>query len=195
MAPVEFHDIRTQRLVLRPWRPEDKEPFAAMNADPAVMEFFAATLSRSESDALADTFAAEMAEHGFCPWAVERRDGAAFGGFIGLHKVPAYLSFAPAVEIGWRLARPWWGRGLATEGAAAALRFGFEALDLDEIVSFTAVVNQRSQRVMQRLGMIRAPSEDFDHPHVPEGHLVRPHVLYRLTATDWRARSPHGVDQ
>jgi RimJ/RimL family protein N-acetyltransferase len=195
VATVEFEAIRTDRLVLRPWRPEDKGPFAAMNADPTVMEFFAATLSRSESDALADTFAAEMAKYGFCPWAVEVGDGATFAGFIGLHNVPAYLSFAPAVEIGWRLARPWWGRGLATEGAGAALRFGFEALELDEIVSFTAVVNERSQRVMQRLGMTRASREDFDHPHVPEGHLVRPHVLYRLTATDWRARWRHGVGQ
>jgi RimJ/RimL family protein N-acetyltransferase len=163
-----------------------------MNADPTVMEFFAATLSRSQSDSLVDSFAAEMAEHGFCPWAAEVRDDGTLAGFIGLHTVPASLSFAPAVEIGWRLARPWWGRGLATEGASAALRFGFEVLELDEIVSFTAVVNQRSQRVMQRLGMSRAPGEDFDHPHVPEGHPVRPHVLYRLTATDWRARSRHG---
>src|SRR5579872_2594501 len=136
--------LRTARLVLRPWREEDKEPFAAMNRDPAVMEFFPSDLDRAESDALADRFAAEGVQRGFCPWAVEGADDGTFIGFIGLHEVPDYLSIAPAVEVGWRLARAYWGRGLATEGATEALRYGFGSLDLHEIVSFTSVLNLRS---------------------------------------------------
>ncbi|HEY7947053.1 MAG TPA: GNAT family N-acetyltransferase [Acidimicrobiales bacterium] len=185
MSPSE---VETEQLLLRRWREEDKVPFAAMNSDPAVMEFFPAPLARAESDALVDRFDAELAERGFCPWAVELRESGTFIGFIGLHAVPEYLSFAPAVEVGWRLARPFWGRGFATEGAGGAVRFGFDVLELDEIVSFTSVVNLRSRRVMERLGMARSPDEDFEHPHVPEAHPLRPHVLYRLSGDQWRAR-------
>jgi len=185
---VAASELETEQLLLRRWREEDKAPFAAMNADPAVMEYFPATLSHAESDALADRFQAELDLRGFCPWAVELRESGSFIGFIGLHGVPESLSFAPAVEVGWRLARPFWGRGFATEGANRALFYGFEELGLEEIVSFTSVVNLRSRRVMERLGMTRRPDDDFDHPQVAEGDLLRPHVLYRLRRDDWRAR-------
>ena len=179
--------LLTQRLVLRAWRAQDRVPFGAMNADPAVMEFFPSTLTRPESDALAERFVVEQGERGFCPWVVEERDSGAFVGFVGLHAVPTSLAFSPAVEVGWRLTRPFWGRGYASEAAAASLRFGFDEVGLDEIVSMTAVPNARSRRVMERLGMDRDPKEDFEHPSVPEGPL-RVHVLYRLSVDSWRAR-------
>jgi len=188
VSGVSTFALETEQLLLRRWREEDKVPFAAMNADPAVMEFFPALLTRAESDALVDRFDAEMVERGFCPWAVELRESGTFIGFIGPHGAPESVSFAPAVEVGWRLARPFWGRGFATEGAGEAVRYGFDVVDLEEIVSFTSVVNLRSRRVMERLGMSRSPDEDFEHPHVPEGDPLRPHVLYRLTRDDWRAR-------
>jgi ribosomal-protein-alanine N-acetyltransferase len=156
-----------------------------MNADPAVMEFLSATLRPDQSDALALRFEDELERRGFCPWAVEDRESGDFIGFIGLHEVPEYLPFAPAVEVGWRLARRYWGRGFATEGARAAITFAFGDLCLGEIVSMTARLNVRSQRVMERLSMRRDPGEDFEHPHVDEGSDLRRHVLYRLTAVDW----------
>jgi RimJ/RimL family protein N-acetyltransferase len=183
--------LPTQRLVLRAWRAQDRVPFGAMNADPAVMEFFPSTLTRPESDALAERFVVEQGERGFCPWVVEERDSGAFVGFVGLHAVPTSLAFSPAVEVGWRLTRPFWGRGYASEAAAASLRFGFDEAGLDEIVSMTAVPNARSRRVMERLGMDRDPKEDFEHPSVPEGPL-RVHVLYRLSVDSWRARPDAG---
>jgi 3-dehydroquinate dehydratase/shikimate dehydrogenase len=181
---MEWRGLQTERLILRPWREEDKEPFAAMNADPAVMEFFPSMLTPDESDELAARFEREQAESGFCPWAVELRSSSTFIGFIGLHAV-SEMTFSPAVEVGWRLAQPFWGQGLATEGAMAAVRFGFDVLDLDEIVSFTAVVNQRSRRVMEKLGMSHRSEEDFEHPRVAPGPL-RDHVLYRLARGDRR---------
>jgi RimJ/RimL family protein N-acetyltransferase len=182
MAPFR---LPTQRLVLRAWRAGDREPFAALNADPAVMEFFPSTLARPESDALVERFETEQAERGFCPWAVEEGATGAFVGFVGLHAVNTSLPFAPAVEVGWRLAQPFWGRGYASEAAAATVRFGFDEAGLDEIVSMTTVPNARSRRVMERLGMARDPSEDFEHPNIPAGPL-RLHVLYRLSVDDWR---------
>ena len=180
--------LHTEQLTLRPWREGDKVPFAAMNADQVVMEFFPSVLTRADSDGLVDRFEQERVARGFCPWAVELRESGTFIGFIGLHGAPDSVPFAPAIEVGWRLARPFWGRGFATEGAQGALRFGFYALGLDEIVSFTSVVNLRSRRVMERLGMARRPEDDFEHPFVTEGHVLRPHVLYRLSAADWRLR-------
>jgi RimJ/RimL family protein N-acetyltransferase len=169
-------DLVTPRLRLRGWRVEDREPFAAMNADPLVMEHFPSVLSRTESDELVDRIEANFERRGFGLWAAEHE--GAFIGFIGL-AVPRFeTEFTPCVEVGWRLARPWWGRGLATEGARAALSFGFGHGDLDEIVSFTVPGNVRSRRVMEKLGMIYA--QDFEHPMIPEGHHLRRHVLYRL---------------
>ena len=173
-------ELRTERLLLRSWRPADLEPFAAMNADPQVMEFLPKCLTRPESDALATRINDGFIEHGFGLWAVELPGEAEFAGFIGL-SVPRFEAhFTPCVEVGWRLAYEFWGRGYATEGAQAALAYGFETLGLEEIVSLTTVTNERSRRVMEKLGMKRDPADDFEHPILPEGHPLRPHVLYRI---------------
>jgi ribosomal-protein-alanine N-acetyltransferase len=172
--------LETARLAIRSWEAADRSPFAAMNADPAVMEFFFKPLTPSESDALVEVFEAELSERGFCPWAVEELSSGDFIGFVGLHAVPPNIPCAPATEVGWRLARPFWGRGYATEAASAAVEFGFGSLGMDSVVSFTSVLNVRSRRVMQRLGMTHDEAEDFDHPRIPEDHPLRPHVLYRL---------------
>jgi RimJ/RimL family protein N-acetyltransferase len=167
-------EIRTERLLLRRWRDEDREPFAAMNADLVVMEHFVEPLSRARSDALVDHIEAHFDRYGYGLWAVEGPDG--FIGFTGLNWAPWDADFMPALEVGWRLAVPAWGHGYATEAARAALTRGFE--HVDSIVSFATVSNLRSMRVMERLGMHR--EREFEHPNVPEGHPIRPHVLYRL---------------
>jgi RimJ/RimL family protein N-acetyltransferase len=171
--------ITTERVVLRGWKDSDRLPFAKMNADATVMEFFPRILSGSESDALIDSFEEERRRHGFCPWAAETRDRSEFAGFVGLHRLPDYLPCAPGVEIGWRLAPNFWGLGLATEAARAATAFGFFSIGLTEIVSFTSAINGRSRRVMERIGMTHDDRDDFEHPRVPPGPLKR-HVLYRL---------------
>jgi len=177
--------IRTPRLLLRPWRDEDREPFTAMNADPAVMEFFPACLTREESDKGMAWFQSDYQTHGFGMLAAELLGEAPFIGFIGIQKVPFDAPFTPAIEIGWRLARPFWNHGLATEGASAVLSYGFRKLDLNEIVSFAVPANVQSRRVMQKIGMRHDHASDFDHPKLPEGHPLRRHVLYRLSKTDW----------
>jgi ribosomal-protein-alanine N-acetyltransferase len=172
-------DILTERLRLRLWVAADREPFAALNADPLVMEHFLAPLSRADSDGLADRIEAKFQAQGFGFWAVEVQGVASFAGFIGI-SVPSFEThFTPCVEIGWRLAREHWGQGYATEGAAAALRHGFDTLRLAEIVAFTAPGNSRSRRVMEKLGMQLDPVGDFDHPLIPAGHPLSRHVLYR----------------
>lgn len=163
---------------------EDREAFRSLNANPAVMEYFPNTLTTAESDDLADRIARHFAEHGFGLWAVELPGSAPFIGYVGL-SIPSFQArFTPCVEIGWRLARAYWGNGFATEGAREALRFGFSRLGLREIVSFTPPANTRSRRVMERLGMRRSPSDDFDHPQLPEGHPLRRHFLYRLARAE-----------
>jgi RimJ/RimL family protein N-acetyltransferase len=179
--------LRTDRLLLRTWRPEDREPFARMNADPEVMEYFVSPLTREQSDAFVDRIEAGFAEHGFGPWAVEHQETGAFIGFAGLLHQTFEAAFTPAFEIGYRLARPAWGRGYATEAAREAVRYGFERAGLAEIVSMTATGNLRSRAVMRKLGMNHDPADDFDHPRVPGGHPLQRHVLYRLTADQWRA--------
>jgi RimJ/RimL family protein N-acetyltransferase len=174
--------LTTERLKLRPWRDEDLEPWAAMNADPRVREFFVNTLTFDESARQMRNFSDDIERQGFGLWAVEVTDGAPFIGFIGLTGASFFADFMPDIEIGWRLACPHWGHGYATEGARAALTYGFESLGLKEIVATTAVGNQRSRRVMERLGMTRNPADDFEHPNVPEGHPLRRHVLYRIRA-------------
>ncbi|MFC9328449.1 GNAT family N-acetyltransferase [Kitasatospora sp. NPDC057015] len=176
-APVE---LRTPRLVLRPWRPCDREPFARLNADPEVMEYLPGPLDRAASDAMADRISAALESEGWGLWAVESLATGAFLGFTGLARTTFDAPFTPAVEVGWRLARPAWGNGYATEGAAAAVRFGFDVLGLPEVVSFTCTANRHSRAVMERLGMTHDPREDFDHPRLPAGHALRPHVLHRL---------------
>ncbi len=169
--------IRTERLLLRQWREEDREPWAALNADPEVMEFFPATLDRAEADAAVDRYSSAISERGWGLWAVEL-DGR-FVGFTGL-SVPRFdAHFTPATEIGWRFAREAWGHGYATEAARAVLDYAFGELKLDEVVSMTAVGNLRSRAVMERLGLTRDPEDDFDHPMIEAGHPLRRHVLYR----------------
>jgi len=164
---------------MRRWRDADREPFAALNADPEVMEHFPNRLTREESDALVDRIEAAFDEQGYGLWAVVAESG--FIGFVGLQPVRFTAHFTPAVEIGWRLTRSAWGHGYASEAAVAARDFAFRKAGLDEIVSFTTYRNERSQAVMRRIGMRRDPADDFDHPRLPVDHPMRPHVLYRLT--------------
>lgn len=183
----EYPTLTTARLLLRPWRASDREPFAALNADARVMEYFPSVLDRAASDATVDRIEAHFAKHGFGLWAVEVPGIAPFIGFVGLIVTNFTAPFTPCVEIGWRLACDAWGHGYASEAARAVLEFGFTQLALDEIVSLTAVANQRSRRVMERIGMTRTANDDFDHPLVAEGHPLRRHVLYRLSRKDWQA--------
>jgi len=172
--------IHTPRLLLRPWRHDDLPAFAAINADPRVVEFLPKALGRAESDALAARIRDNFARRGFGLWAVEVPAVAEFIGFVGL-SVPSFEAhFTPCVEIGWRLAHEHWGSGYASEAARAALDVGFGRLALDEIVSFTVSANLRSRAVMERIGMTRTPADDFDHPALAEGHPWRRHVLYRV---------------
>jgi len=174
-------ELCTPRLLLRRWRPQDREPFAALNADPAVMEHFPAVLTRQDSDALVDRIEAGFDEHGFGLWAVEAV--GVFVGFTGL-AVPSFEApFLPSVEVGWRLARAAWGQGWATEAASAALQAAFGPLALPEVVSFTATSNVPSEAVMRRVGMTRVGT--FEHPRLPAGHRLRPHVLYRAERASW----------
>jgi RimJ/RimL family protein N-acetyltransferase len=171
--------LETPRLWLRQWREEDFEPFAALNSDPETMRYFPARLRRAESDAFAERAGLLIALRGWGLWAVELKAGGEFIGFVGLNEVDFQADFTPAVEVGWRLARQYWGNGYATEAARAAVDFGFRELGLEEIVAMTTPANQRSRRVMERLGMVRDPAADFDHPRFPAWPLRR-HVLYRL---------------
>lgn len=170
--------LRTERLVLRRWRESDLEPFAAMNADPAVMEYFSSTLPRQESDAFVERIEAQFEAHGFGLWAVEAQEG--FVGFVGLWPAGYTIEGAESVEIGWRLAAHAWGNGYATEAAAAARDDGFDRLGLDGLVSFTSAINLASRAVMERIGMHHDQAADFAHPNVASNHPLSPCVLYRL---------------
>lgn len=183
-TPIE---VETARLRLRTWRDSDRAPYAALNADPRVMAHFPALIPREASDASVDAFIAGFAERGWSNWAVERRDTGEFIGFTGLTIPKRHFAFSPCVEVGWRLAHAHWGFGFASEAALASLTVGFERIGLDEIVSMTALSNTRSQAVMRRIGLVDA-GFIFEHPGVPEGHALRPHCLYRLTALQWRSR-------
>jgi RimJ/RimL family protein N-acetyltransferase len=171
--------LASVRVLLRPWRDDDRAPFAALNADPEVMSFFPHVLTSEESDRAVDRIEAHFRCHGFGLWALEICSVASFAGFAGL-SVPSFdAHFTPCVEVGWRLARPYWGHGYATEAARLILAYGFETLKLAQIVSFTASANVRSRHVMERIGMSHDPRDDFDHPLLPEAHPLRRHVLYR----------------
>jgi RimJ/RimL family protein N-acetyltransferase len=173
-------ELRTDRLCLRRWLLDDRVPFARLNSDPRVVEFLRGILSGEESDALADRIEAHFQRHGFGLWAVEIPGITQFAGFIGL-SIPRFEArFTPCIEIGWRLGAEHWNRGYATEGARAALAFGFNSIQVEEIVSFTVPGNVRSRRVMEKIGMTHSASDDFEHPLLPEGHPLRRHVLYKL---------------
>jgi RimJ/RimL family protein N-acetyltransferase len=180
MAAPAPDELRTDRLLLRRWRDADREPFAAMNADPIVMEHFPSMLTREQSDDYVDRISAWFDDDGYGLWALEVLETAEFIGYTGLWAAAFDAHFTPAVEVGWRLAQHAWGRGYAPEAARASIADGFARLAVDEIVSFTTTSNTRSQRVMQKLGMTRDPADDFDHPRLPEGSPLRRHVLYRL---------------
>jgi RimJ/RimL family protein N-acetyltransferase len=177
-------EVDTARLRLRQWRESDREPFAALNADPAVMEFFLSPLSRESSDASIDAWQSQLASRGWSNWALELKASGELLGFTGLSVPRRVLPFSPCVEVGWRLARKHWGQGYATEAARAALEVGFARLDLREIVSFTTVGNVRSRAVMERIGM-RDARQDFEYPGFPEGHPLRRHCLYRIAREEW----------
>ena len=179
-------EIETPRLRLRQWHHSDREPFAAMNTDGRVMQYFPAPLSREASDAMVERCQRLIEQRGWGLWAVERKDAQCFIGFVGLHIPVPELPCSPCVEVGWRLAHEHWGQGFASEAAAEALSFGFESLMLPEIVSFTTPHNHRSVAVMQRLGMVRDP-QTFEHPSVPPGSDLREHCLYRLSARCWKS--------
>jgi RimJ/RimL family protein N-acetyltransferase len=185
-------ELRTPRLLLRRWRESDLAPFAAMNADPAVMEHFPSVMTRADSDALVGRIEAAFDEWDYGLWAVEVFASGEFAGFTGLAMARFEAPFTPAVEIGWRLAVQAWGHGYATEAALAALAYAFGDAGLEEVVSFTATTNTRSQAVMRRIGMSHDEHDDFDHPALPMDHRLRRHVLYRITAERWAARRTDG---
>ncbi|MBI3515881.1 MAG: GNAT family N-acetyltransferase [Proteobacteria bacterium] len=182
--------LRTPRLILRPWRDADLEPFAAMAADPEVMAHLSQEPGRAASDALAAGIRDHFAAHGYGYWAVELPGATPFIGFVGLRLVTYAAHFTPAVDLGWRLARDHWGHGYATEAAAASIDHGFGHLGLSEIVAYTVPANQRSRQVMHRLGMTHTAADDFDHPRLPAGHPLARHVLYRLPRAAWRGLPP-----
>jgi RimJ/RimL family protein N-acetyltransferase len=179
--------LRTERLLLRPWGLEDRAPFAALNADARVMEWFPALLSATESDAVADRIEEHFRYHGWGLWAVEIPGADPFIGFVGLNPCDTTLGY-PSVEIGWRLAAAHWGHGYAPEAALEALRFGFDELGLDDIVALTSVGNAKSRRVMTKIGMTRRPEDDFDHPRIPKTSPLVRHVLYRISAEAFSGR-------
>ncbi|MGB7801662.1 GNAT family N-acetyltransferase [Buttiauxella sp.] len=172
-------EYQTERLILRPWKPSDREPFAAMNASPEVMRYFPDTRTREESDTMVTAIERILAEKGWGFWAVEEKSSGAFIGFVGLN-IPGYeLPFQPVIEIGWRLDSSFWGQGYAPEAARKALEIGFDQFAMDEIVAFTALENLPSQRVMEKIGMRRC--EEFDHPAIQKGQPLCRHILYRVT--------------
>jgi ribosomal-protein-alanine N-acetyltransferase len=184
--------LRTDRLLLRRWTDDDRDPFARINADPEVMRYRLAPLSRQESDDLIDEIESCIDQNGFGLWAVERTEDGRLLGFTGLAVSDFGAPFCPAIDIGWRLAQDVWGNGYATEGARAALDFAFNELQLAEVVAHTTTLNERSQAVMRRLGMTHDPSDDFDGPWYPVGHPLRRFALYRVNGKQWRA---HRADE
>ena len=172
--------METPQLLLRPWRDEDRKPFAAMSRDQDVMKYLLPFASHAAAMAWIDRQTAHLQQHGFCFWALESRTTGEFVGATGLLRIGYEAHFTPAVEVGWRLGRKHWGQGFAVEAATRALRFGFEDLGLPEIVANTVPANVNSQKVMKRLGMTRDPEDDFDHPLIAEGSPLRRQVLYRV---------------
>lgn len=181
--------IQTERLILRPWCDKDLEAFAKLNADPKVMEFFPSVKTYKETSNEYEAILEHFKKHGYGWWAVSEINHSNFIGFIGLRYIDFPAAFTPAIEIAWRLAYAYWGKGYATEGAKASLQYGFEILNSPEILSFTSTLNLRSQAVMERIGMHHNPKDDFDHPKLAPEHRLSRHVLYRIGKTDWEKQS------
>lgn len=182
----ELLEIRTKRLLLRQWRDVDLPLFAKLNADPDVMQYYPSTLSTEQSNAMANKIMSLIAQKGWGLWAVEKIDSHEFIGFVGLH-VPGYeLPVSPCVEIGWRLAKEFWGQGYATEAARASLDVAFSKLEVNEIYSFTSVINDKSIAVMRRLQMVNTYN-NFAHPMIPDGSALQEHVLYKINRKSWSA--------
>ncbi len=182
-------ELRTDRLLLRGWLQRDREPYAALNGDPEVMEYFPSTLTASQSDEMVDRMQAALDERGYGLWATERLDTGELIGFVGLAAPSWYVDgLTPCIEIGWRLAHQHWGHGFAPEAASAVLDFAFEQVDLprDEVVSFTTVTNHRSRRVMEKIGLRIDPRREFDHPMTP-GWWGQRHVVYCIDRPCWKA--------
>ena len=181
---TQIIEIQTERLILRRWRREDQPIFADINADPEVMRYYPRLLSAEESDAMAHKFQKLLSARGWGFWAVELIDEKSFIGFVGLHEPTYELPVSPCVEIGWRLAKRYWGKGYATEAAMASLDVAFNKLALKEVYAFTSVSNRRSRAVMERIGMINL-KRNFEHPIIPQNNALREHVLYQLQKSRW----------
>lgn len=185
-ANQSFDTLATDRLLMRRWLDSDREPLAALNGDEETMRFFPATMDRSASDALIDTIESRFEEQGYGLWALEVSGTGEFIGFTGLNPMPDGTPGEGGLEVGWRLARHAWHHGYATEAATAALVVAFDELGLDEIWSMTSVLNEPSIAVMRRLGLSEATR--FEHPRIPQGHVLRLHVAYRLTSAEYAGR-------
>lgn len=184
-------EIKTERLFLRQWCKDDLADFSLLNSDPKVMKYLPKILSRKESNNLADKIINLISENGWGFWAIEKINDNSFIGFVGLHEPKYDLPVKPCVEIGWRLAREYWGNGYATEAGNAALEFAFKTLNLDNIYSFTSVANVKSQSVMERLNLVNQ-SVNFNHPSIPEGNQYSEHVLYKISKETWTVNDATG---
>jgi RimJ/RimL family protein N-acetyltransferase len=178
-------NLETERLILRQWLDDDRPAFAMLNRDPEVMQFFTFTRTPAEADAVMDLLNDHIGRHGFGFWAMESKQTGETVGFTGLQHVNFEARFCPAVEIGWRLLRPFWGEGYATEAARVSLEYAFKRLHLDEVVSFAVESNVRSRAVMERIGMVHDPEFDFDHPSIDPAHPFARHAFYRIRRADW----------
>jgi RimJ/RimL family protein N-acetyltransferase len=181
----EIIELKTERLLLRQWRSEDMPGFAELNADPEVMEFYPQLLSPQTSNAGAEKFKSLISKNGWGFWAVESTPERSFIGLVGLHRPTYDLPFGPCVEIGWRLARAYWGKGYATEAARVCLEFAFDSLKLSEVYAFTSVPNMKSRAVMERLDMVNMQA-NFDHPMMPHDSPLREHVVYKIEKQHWQ---------
>lgn len=172
--------IETERLYLRNWIEEDIAPYYSLNQHPKVIEFLREPLTMQQVEDFIVAANQHQTKHGYTLWAVEPKNRPTCIGFIGLNYTTWEAPFTPAVEVGWRLDADWWGKGYATEGAKACLVYGFNTCGLQEIVSFTVSENNRSRRVMEKIGLIRDVNGDFAHPKLEPDHPLSKHVLYRI---------------
>ena len=177
--------LETERLILRGWQDSDLEPFSTITADPEVRRYYPNVLTKDETRLVIERIKSHVEKEGFGLWALELRETGEMIGYTGLSKPTIEAHFMPCVEIGWQIAKHHWGKGYAPEAAIKALEDGFSRLNLNEIVSFTSKLNSKSIRVMEKMGMLRNPKDDYMHPLLPDGHPLKPHVLYRLPKAVW----------